>query len=254
MYLKPRVIPCLLIEDGYLVKTRKFKKRTYIGDPINAVKIFNEEGADELCLLDISSHKNRAINFDLLEEIASEAFMPLSYGGGISSFEDVKRLFRIGFEKLIFNTAVMDNPSLIEEAVSFAGSQSIVASIDVKRDIFGHQYCFVDCGTRNTKIGIVEYVEEVQKLGVGEILLNSIDDDGMMSGYDLETIRRVTGIANVPVICIGGAGSVEDMAKAVKTAGAHAVAAGSLFVFYGPRRAVLINYPTESEQKKAGLF
>lgn len=249
MYLKPRVIPCLLLEDGKLVKTVKFKNRTYIGDPINAVKIFNEEEADELCLLDISSHKNNAINFDLLKDIASEAFMPLSYGGGIKDIETVKKLFRIGFEKLIFNTAITTDPWLVREAVKFAGAQSIVASVDFKHDLFGNENCYIDCGTHKIKKTAVEQVLEAERLGVGEIFLNSIDKDGTMSGYDYDTIREVCHNTKLPVICCGGAKSLEDMNKAVHECGTQAVAAGSLFIFYGPRRAVLINYPSESEQK-----
>lgn len=254
MYKKPRVIPCLLIEDGSLVKTKKFKERTYIGDPINAVKIFNEKEADELCLLDISSHKNRAIDFPLLENIASEAFMPLSYGGGIRSLEDAKRLFRIGFEKVIFNTALMEDKELVKETAAFAGSQSVVASIDIKRNFFGGLDCYIDCGTKKAGRGCLEYLEEIEKLDVGEIFLNSIDCDGMMGGYDFSAIKSITEKTNLPVISCGGAGSLADLAKAVKDGGAHAAAAGSLFVYYGPRHAVLINYPTEQEQREAGLF
>ncbi len=249
MYLKPRVIPCLLLENGRLVKTVKFKKRTYIGDPINAVKIFNEEEADELCLLDISSHKNDAIDFDLLKDIASEAFMPLSYGGGIKDMEMVKKLFRIGFEKVIFNTAITANPELVREAVRFAGAQSVVASVDYKHDLFGKESCYIECGTHRIKKTVLEQVMEAERLGVGEIFLNSMEKDGTMSGYDYETIREVCRNTKLPVICCGGAKSLEDMNKAVHDCGTQAVAAGSLFVFYGPRRAVLINYPSESEQK-----
>lgn len=254
MYRKPRVIPCLLLEDGCLVKTKKFKERTYIGDPINAVKIFNEEEADELCLLDISSHKNKAIDFLLLENIASEAFMPLSYGGGIRSLEDAKCLFRIGFEKVIFNTALIEDRDLVKETVVFAGSQSVVASIDIKRNFFGGLDCYIDCGMKKIKRGCFEYLEEIEKLDVGEIFLNSIDCDGVMRGYDLSAIKSITERTNLPVICCGGAGSLTDLTKAVKDGGAHAAAAGSLFVYYGSRRAVLINYPTEQEQREVGLF
>lgn len=253
MYTKPRVIPSLLIENGDLVKTVRFKKRTYIGDPINAVKIFNEEEADELCILDISAQKKKSIDFKLLEDIASEAFMPLSYGGGIMNMESVKRLFRIGFEKIIFNTALSEEPSLIKEAVTFAGTQSIVASIDVRTGIFGKNGCYIECGTRKIKMDIVEYLDYVEELGVGEILLQSIDNDGVMKGYDYSTIGVVSSRTKLPVICLGGAGALSDMVKAIREYGAHAVAAGSLFVFYGLRRAVLINYPTVQEQAEAGL-
>lgn len=254
MFTKPRVIPCLLIEDGSLVKTKRFKERTYIGDPINAVKIFNEEGADELCLLDISSHKNDKIDFALLEDIASEAFMPLSYGGGIKNLDDVKHLFRIGFEKVIFNTAVAKDPELIRAAVAYAGSQSIVASVDVKKNLIGKIECYIECGTKPIKEKYLNYINTAEALGVGELFLNSIDNDGMMKGYDLSLIKTVVYHTNIPVICCGGAGVLDDFAQAVRDCGAHAVAAGSMFVFYGPRRAVLINYPSEQEQREAGLF
>ncbi|RKM57892.1 imidazole glycerol phosphate synthase subunit HisF [Butyrivibrio sp. CB08] len=254
MYTKPRVIPSLLIENGDLVKTERFKKRTYIGDPINAVKIFNEEEADELCLLDISVKKNDDINFSLLEDIATEAFMPLSYGGGIMDMDEVKKLFRIGFEKLIFNTALYEKPDLIREAVAFAGSQSIVASIDVRRDLFGKTVCYTDHGCKKIKSNIIDYLHQVENLGVGEILLQSIDNDGVMKGYDYSLIGNITSNTILPVICLGGAGNLSDMVKAVNECGAHAVAAGSMFVYYGERKAVLINYPTEQEQAEAGIF
>ena len=244
MYTKPRVIPSLLIENGDLVKTVRFKKRTYIGDPVNAVRIFNEEEADEVCILDISAQKNRSINYNLLEDIASEAFMPLSYGGGISDMDTVQQLFRIGFEKLIFNTALYTEPELIKEASAYAGAQSIVASIDVKKTLFGRNECFIECGTKKIREGLIDYLHKAEELGVGEILIQSIDNDGMMKGYDYILIKTITSNTKLPVICQGGAGRLEDMAMAVNEAGAHAVAAGSMFVYYGSRKAVLINYPT----------
>lgn len=254
MYLKPRIIPCLLIEDDGLVKTIKFNKRTYIGDPINAVKIFNEEEADELCLLDISSHKKTSINFELLKDIASEAFMPLSYGGGIKCLDDVKKLYRIGFEKIIINSSLYTNPDLIREAVQFAGSQSVVASIDYKKNVFGKTECYIECGKKKIDKSVESLIRDAEELGVGEILLNSIDRDGMMNGYDFSTIKNASETTNLPIICCGGASSLADMRKAVVDCGAHAAAAGSFFVFFGPRRAVLINYPSEKEQKMAGLY
>ena len=251
---RPRIIPCLLIQDDGLVKTKKFKNPTYLGDPINAVKIFNEEEADELCLLDISSHKNNAVNFDLLKDIASEAFMPLAYGGGISSLDDAKKLYRMGFEKLIFNTALSTNPQLVKDVIGFAGSQSVVASIDVKKNFFGVEECYIDCGHKNTKKNCIDYLKEVELLGVGEIFINSIDNDGIMRGYNIELIKKITSNINVPVIACGGAGKLEDLKSAIQEGGAHAVAAGSIFVFYGSRHAVLINYPKEQELKKIGIY
>ncbi len=253
MYKKPRIIPCLLINDGNLVKTKKFSNPNYLGDPINAVKIFNEEEADELCLLDISSHRNGRINFELLNDIVSEAFMPLGYGGGITTLDEAKKLFRLGFEKLIFNTTLVTNPILIKDVVAYAGAQSVVASIDVKNTILGGKTCFIDCGKKNTKKKCVEYLKEIEKLGVGEIFINSIDRDGMMKGYDIELIKSVTSNTNLPVIACGGAGKLQDLYDAIYKGGAHAVAAGSIFVYYGPRNAVLINYPKEEELKKVGL-
>lgn len=253
MYSRPRIIPCLLIEDGNLVKTKRFKNPTYLGDPINAVKIFNEEEADELCLLDISSHRN-GIDFNLLEDIVSEAFMPLAYGGGITSITEAKRLYRMGFEKLIFNTTLTTNKKLIEDVVSYAGAQSVVASIDVKKNLFGKEECYIDCGKKNTKKKCVEYLKEIELLNVGEIFINSIDNDGMMNGFNLELIKSVTINTNLPVIACGGAGGLEDLDAAIKKGGAHAVAAGSMFVFYGPRKAVLINYPKENELKSVGIY
>lgn len=253
MYTRPRIIPCLLINNGDLVKTKKFKNPTYLGDPINAVKIFNEEEADELCILDISSHKNKAINFELLKDIVSEAFMPLAYGGGIDSLEAAKKLFRMGFEKLIFNTALSHNQQLIKDVVEYAGAQSVVASIDVKKNLFGKEECYIDCGAKNIKKECVSYLKEIERLGVGEVFVNSIDHDGMMKGYNICLIKSITSSTNLPVIACGGAGCLEDLAIAIKQGGAHAVAAGSIFVYYGARKAVLINYPTEEELKSVGL-
>lgn len=253
MYTRPRIIPCLLIDNGDLVKTKKFKNPNYLGDPINVVKIFNEEEADELCLLDISSHKNGGINYDLLEDIVSEAFMPLAYGGGITSIGQAKRLFRMGFEKLIFNTTLITDKQLICDVVRYAGSQSVVASVDVKKTIFGSEVCYIECGKRNTKKDVINYLKEIENLGVGEIFLNSIDNDGMMKGYNINLIKSVTANTNLPVIACGGAGSLQDLKDAIAQGGVHAVAAGSIFVYYGSRNAVLINYPKEDDLKKVGL-
>lgn len=254
MYNRPRIIPCLLINNGDLVKTIKFKRPKYLGDPINAVKIFNEEEADELCLLDISSHKNGVINYKLLQNIVSEAFMPLSYGGGIETLDDAKRLYRMGFEKLIFNTNLVKNPKLIVDVVNYAGSQSVVASIDVKKNIFGVKKCYIECGEKSTNKNCIEYLKEIECLGVGEILLNSIDNDGVMKGYNVELIKSITSNTNLPVIACGGAGKLKDLSIVIKNGGAHAAAAGSIFVYYGISNAVLINYPSENDLKSVGLI
>lgn len=254
MYSRPRIIPCLLLDNDSLVKTVKFKNPNYLGDPINAVRIFNEEEVDEICILDISSHKNESINFGLIENIVTEAFMPLAYGGGINNLEDAKKLYRLGIEKLIFNTALTKNKQLIRDVVAYAGSQSVVASIDVKRNFLGKESCFIECGTKNINKDSVSYIQEIEELGVGEILINSINNDGMMQGYDLELIKRVTEATSLPVIACGGAGCVEHLKDALNVGDAHAVAAGSLFVYYGPRKAVLINYPKEEELKRVGIY
>lgn len=249
MYSRPRIIPCLLLdENNGLVKTIQFKKPRYIGDPINAVKIFNNKGVDELCILGITVIKrNSEISWELLEDIATEAFMPLSYGGGVRTLDDVKRLFSIGYEKVIFNTAIFNNPRLIEDAVAYAGSQSIVASIDVRTKILHRASCWIQCGTKNTKETPESIARKVESLGIGEILLNSIDRDGMMNGYDLNLVKSVVESVSIPVIACGGAGSIEDINKVIHEGHAHAAAAGSVFVYYGRNRAILITYPNENE-------
>ena len=251
MFDRPRIIPCLLINNKDLVKTKNFKNPKYLGDPINAVKIYNEKMADELCVLDITRNK-KGIDFGYLYSIATEAFMPLSYGGGIETIDPIKRLFRIGFEKVIINTNLVNNSELIKQAVSYAGSQSVVASIDVKKTLFGSQKCFINCGGRNTNISPIDLAKKAQDLGVGEILLNSIDCDGVMKGYDLNLIRKVSVSVHIPLIACGGAGCLKDLKKAID-AGADAAAAGSIFVYYGEKRAVLISYPDEEELVRAGL-
>lgn len=245
-----RVIPTLLIENNHLVKSIKFKNHRYIGDPINAIKIFNEKEVDELVVIDIlASKKNRKPNFKLIKEIASECFMPLSYGGGISSFEEAQQLFKSGVEKLILNTSSFKTPLLIEQITKAYGNQSVVISIDVKKDLLGNYYVYSHSGSVKSKINPISFAIEMQRLGAGEIILNSVDKDGTYSGYDYELIRRVSIAVTIPVIALGGAGSLSDIEKAIKS-GASAVAAGSLFSFYGKLKAVLINYPSQEELEK----
>lgn len=256
MYIRPRIIPCLLLDENQgLVKTTRFKKPRYIGDPVNAVKIFNNKSVDELCILDISATKlAKSPPWEVLKDIASEAFMPLSYGGGVSSLEDVKKLLSIGYEKIIFNTALIENPRLIRDAISALGGQSIVASIDVKSSFVHKQFCYVNCGQEKTKYSPVELAKIAEQLGVGEILLNSIDNDGMMEGYDLDLVRTVVESVSVPVIACGGAGSLEDVRKVLQEANAHAAAAGSIFVYYGRNKAILITYPGENALFHIGII
>lgn len=246
--LKHRVIPCLLLSDGGLVKTRKFKNPVYVGDPINAIRIFNEKEVDELVLLDIrASLEKREPNYELLSEIASECFMPLAYGGGITSIGQIRTVLRLGIEKVILNTALIQDPNFVQEAVAIFGSQAITASIDVKSKLFGRYEVMTLAGTQATGLGPVDAAQMAAKLGVGEVLITSIEAEGSLEGYDIDLLTRVSQSVNVPVIASGGAGSLEDFRTAVHIGHASAVAAGSMFVFYGPHRAVLITYPQYQE-------
>lgn len=246
--LKTRVIPCLLLKGNGLVKTIQFKNPTYIGDPINAVKIFNDKEVDELVFLDITASKeNKRPNFGLLAEIASECFMPLGYGGGIKSIQDIEQLFNLGIEKVVLNSCLNDNMQLITDASKIFGSQSIVASIDVKKQwLTKKQTVYTHNGNANTKIPAEEFASKVEQAGAGEIILNSIDHDGMMQGYDLALIKTVSKRVNIPVVALGGAGSLSDFKRAIEE-GAAGVAAGSFFVFQKTHRAVLITYPSKTE-------
>lgn len=244
--MRARVIPILLLQDGELVKTVRFAKPKYVGDPINAVRIFNDKEADEIVILDISAtRKSRGPNFELLERIASEAFMPLAYGGGIRSWEDARRLMRLGIEKVVLNTAAFETPDLIREISARVGSQAVVVSIDAKKGMFGGHGAFI----RGKRVGTdpVALAKKAVEYGAGEIMINSVDHDGMMEGYDLALVRSVTGALGIPVIAAGGAGGMKDLVAVTAEAGASAAAAGSLFVFYGPRKAVLITFPSQAE-------
>jgi cyclase len=246
----PRVIPVLLLHDGGLVKTVKFKKPIYIGDPINAVRIFNVKEVDELVLLDIdATSEGREPNYDHIKEIVSEAFMPIGYGGGIKTLGQIEKLFNIGVEKIILNTAAFSNSALITEAANIYGNQSIVVSIDVKKDMWGDYKVYGKAGTEKQKGNLTLLLKEFQELGAGEIFLNSIDNDGMMSGYDITLIEKAVKVLDIPLVAIGGAGQINDLSAAIK-AGASAVAAGSIFVFQGIHRAVLISYIKSEELNK----
>ena len=229
------------------MKTVKFKDPKYVGDPINAVRIFNEKEVDELLFLDIGATvAGKGPNFELLSAIASEAFMPFGYGGGITGVDQIKRLFGIGVEKVILNTSADRTPGLISEAASIAGSASVVVSIDVRRGWLGGYTVCTRGGKHDTKRDAVEWAKEIEGLGAGEILLYSIDQDGTMSGYDMGLISQVAGAVTIPVVAIGGAGNLQHFREAVNS-GASAVGAGSMFVFYGRHRAVLITYPENSK-------
>lgn len=245
---KTRVIPVLLLRGKGLVKTVKFKDPKYIGDPINSVRIFNEKEVDELVFLDITATpEGRGPDFDLLADIAGEAFMPMAYGGGVSSLEQVQRIFALGFEKVVIDTAAYGAPQLIRDAVAIYGSQSIVGCVDVRRTLLGRYELHSHAGKTRQSVGLLEHVSALERLGVGEIIVNSVDRDGTQSGYDLKLLLQVSSAVSVPVVACGGASGLDDFVAAVEQGGASAVAAGSLFVFVGPHRAVLINYPDRAE-------
>lgn len=252
---RPRIIPVLLLSNQGLVKTIKFKKPNYLGDPINAVKIFNEKEVDELCLLDIEASKTgQTPDFDFLTDIASEAFMPLSYGGGIRTIDEIQRLFKIGFEKVVLNTSFVENPMLISQAAELVGSQSVVVSIDAKVSFLGKYNVFIKGGNEKSVYTPVEAAKEAERLGAGELIINSIDNDGTMQGYDNKLIKMVTDAVKIPVIACGGAGAIHDLKEIIYESNAHAAAAGSMFVYYGRKKAVLINFPTEEEFVKEGIY
>ncbi len=246
-----RVIPVLQVQNGGLVKTIKFKKPQYIGDPVNAVKIFNEKEVDELVLLDIEATKlNKEPNFYLIEEVASECFMPLAYGGGIKNIKQVKKIIGLGVEKVILNTAAYTNPKLINEIAEIYGSQCAVVAIDVKKNIFGNYQACIYSGKKKIKEAVIDYAKRLERLGAGEIILSSIDRDGTFRGYDFELIKKVSQEVQIPLVANGGAFDTDNFYKAV-VSGASAGSAGSMFVFKSENRGVLINYPSQKELEKS---
>lgn len=242
-----RVIPTLLLDNDGLYKTTKFKNPKYVGDPINAVRIFNNKEVDELILLDYTATtEDRIPNFDNIKEIVSEAFMPVGYGGGINSLEHIEKLFKIGIEKVIINSLAYSNESVLTEAIKIFGSQSIVVSVDYKTDLFGNSIIYTKGGKEKQRISILASCKHFQEMGVGEIMINSIDREGAMNGYDISTINKISQELIIPVIASGGAGNISHLADGVK-AGASAVAAGSMFIFQGIHKAVLLSYITSDE-------
>lgn len=247
--LRTRVIPVLLIRNKGLVKTVKFDKAKYIGDPINAVKIFNDKEVDEIVVLDIDASKeNRKPNFETIKDIASEAFMPLAYGGGITTIDDVQTLFAIGVEKVIINTSALKNMNLITDASKIFGDQSIVLSVDVTKNFWGKYQIYSHALNKAVDVDLISYIKNAEQSGAGEIIINSVDLDGTMIGYDLKLIEKISQNVSVPVVACGGAGSIYDLKKGYD-AGATALSAGSIFVFHGPHKAVLINFPTQQQLK-----
>tara|TARA_Y100001968_G_C19450482_1_gene768206 strand:- start:2091 stop:2849 length:759 start_codon:yes stop_codon:yes gene_type:complete len=241
--LLPRLIPTLLLRNNGLVKTIRMKDPKYIGDPINAIKIFNEKEVDELILLDILATKeNREPNYKIIEKIAGECFMPLTYGGGINSIQQAKIIFSLGVEKICLHTAAIKNMNFVSELSSRFGSQSIVISVDIKRNFFGSNNIYCSSDKNYLRINTKDYIKDVVKAGAGEILLHSISREGTLLGPDLDLIKYISSFITVPLINLGGISSLKDIKESIK-AGSNAVAAGSFFVLHGPHRAVLISYP-----------
>jgi cyclase len=234
-----------LLKDGGLYKTIKFGKENYVGDPINTVKIFNEKEADELVLLDYhASLEKRTPDFSKIADIAGEAFMPMAYGGGIKNLDQAIKVFEGGFEKVVLNTVLFNNLSIIGEIGNIYGAQSVVAGIDVKKNLFGKQKVYSVSGTRKSDLDPVDWAKTLEEAGAGEIFLNSVDRDGTWEGYDIPLIKAVSAAVKIPVVACGGAGSMADFEKAVREGGASAVAAGSLFVYQRKGMGVLVSFPT----------
>lgn len=248
----PRVIPCLLLHKGGLYKTVEFKNPRYVGDPINTVRILNEKEVDELLLVDIDATVDgRQPHYDRVEDIVGEAFMPVAYGGGVTSVDQMHRLFALGVEKVFTSAAALAAPNLISEAASRFGSQSIGVALDLKRGRADAEPIVVTHnGRKKVALQPVDAARQMEKHGAGELLVNSVDRDGTMAGYDLDAIRRIADAVNIPVVALGGAGRLDDLARAIRDGGVSAAAAGSLFVFTGVHRAVLITYPSQPELER----
>jgi cyclase len=250
--LKTRIIPCLQLINESLVKTVKFDKYGYIGDPVNTVRIFNEMEVDELAFVDIrASMEKRGPNFEVLHHIADECFMPLSFGGGINTVDTAKKIFSLGFEKVILNTASFQKPELITQIAKIYGSQAVVVAVDVKKNFLGKYEVYSLSGTVNQKKKPVDWVKEVEQLGAGEILLTSIEREGTWKGFDTDLIRQVAESVSLPVIAQGGAGSIADINKAVKLGKASAVALGSMVVYQAKDLGVLVNFPDRIKLEEA---
>lgn len=250
--LRTRVIPCLLLKGQGLVKTVKFKDPKYVGDPINAIKIFNDKEVDELILLDITATpENRSPNFKMIEQCAAECFMPMAYGGGVRTLDDVRQILQMGVEKVVLNTIALERPEFVREASMEFGAQAIVVAMEVKKNFFGAHQVMTQRGRQSTKLNPVEYAKQMQSFGAGELFVNAVDLDGTQNGYNASLVGSVVSAVELPVIACGGAGSLEDMRSLVHQTGVAALAAGSLFVLKGAHRAVLITYPTQDEIREA---
>jgi|SRR5664280_591811 len=248
--LRPRIIPCLLVHDKGLVKTIKFSEPKYVGDPINAVRIFNELEVDELIVLDIdATREKREPDYKMISHLAEECRMPLCYGGGVTTSDQVRKIIGLGVEKVAISAAAINNPQLITEAALKLGNQSIVVVLDVKKRHLTSKYeVKILNGTKSTGKSPIELAKEIEQLGAGEIVINSIDNDGLMNGYDHILVEKIRTSVNIPITVLGGAGSLTDIGQLFQKFGTLGAAAGSLFVFKGQFRAVLINYPSKDEK------
>jgi cyclase len=250
--LRSRITPCLLIHNGELVKTQQFKSPKYVGDPLNAVRIFNEKEVDEIIVLDIdATREGREPNLELIRELAAECRMPLCYGGGVTRADQAALIIGLGVEKVAVSAAAIENSTIVSEMATVVGRQSVVVVLDVKKSLFGKYHVYTRNGSTNTKLDPVEVANQMEKLGAGEIVLNSIDNDGMMKGYDLELAQRVRDAIDLPMTILGGAGKLEDLRAATERFKLIGTAAGSFFVFKGKYRAVLISYPTGADKNFA---
>ncbi|MBI5038119.1 MAG: imidazole glycerol phosphate synthase subunit HisF [Candidatus Kerfeldbacteria bacterium] len=245
--LQTRAIPCLLKKGSSLVKTKQFGELQYIGDPVNTIQIFNNLAADEIIVLDITaSVERRSPDLEFISQLTDECFMPFAYGGGVRTIDDMKRIFSLGVEKIIICSYAVESPQFIKDAALQFGNQSIIVSIDVKKNFLGRYHVYTHSATIDTKRNPVDFAQEMERSGAGEIFLNSINNDGMMHGFDLELINDISKVITIPLIACGGAGTLAHIKQAID-AGATAVAAGSLFVYQNGNRAVLINYPERQE-------
>ncbi len=247
--LRSRIIPCLLIHNNGLVKTVKFKEPKYVGDPLNAVKIFNEKEVDELMVIDIDATvRNEEPNFELIKKLALECRMPFCYGGGVKNTEQAKKIIGLGAEKVAISSAAISSPTIIKDFAKVVGSQSVVVVVDVKRKLLGNYEINVHNAKKQTGINPIEFVKLVEKFGAGEIVINSIDEDGVMKGYDYKIINKIRDNISIPITALGGAGTLEDIKDLISVHKTIGAAAGSLFVFKGVYKAVLINYPDYKER------
>ena len=250
MSYRPRIIPVLLLKNKGLIKSTKFKNHRYIGDPINAVRIFNDLKADELAFIDILATKeNRTVSTDFVKDVGEEANMPFSVGGGIRTIEQIRKIIEAGAEKVILNTVAGENPDFVQEASETFGSSTITVCIDVKKDFFGREKVWIRAGTKSINCDPLVYARQIEEYGAGEIIIQSIEKDGSMTGYDVELIRKIVGSVTIPVVALGGAGNLDHLSTLGNEVSLNGLAAGSMFVYHGPRRGVLINYPTLQEIK-----